>query len=244
MKRELVGDPKSIEKLLAVEQRLGTKFPDAYRAFIADRKPYSVVKHIALRPVGRCDWLDDTKSAIAIGQSFTEEAGTLCFKVARGVVSEAVYLWDGSRFKRIPDFGELVWRERTNPTLTSDARVRLAERLGGAARRCACGGELRVLQVCTCGRIGARSDPPYVLSDAEQQEAQRAFPTLVRASRIVTALKEGGHAVPSGPTQLLATADLLEARATASALLAAWKKTGMKLDLDEPTLARVLKKVR
>jgi hypothetical protein len=231
--------------LVEAERRLGVRFPDSYRQFIAERSRYDIaVKRVSLLPVDRCDWLDDTHTAVAIGRSSIDGSETLCFKVKRGVASDAVHAWDGERFKRIPDFGELVMRERTNPTLDTDDRVRLAERLGGASRRCACGREIKVLQACECGRIGARSDPTYVLSDAEQHQAQQAFPTLVRAARIVTALKQAGHAVPSGPTQLVALAELLDTGATAATLLASWKRTGMKIDLDEPTIARVLGEVR
>ncbi|MEO8705473.1 MAG: SMI1/KNR4 family protein [Kofleriaceae bacterium] len=223
--------------LLAAEQRLGVTFPAAYRDFVLDRRRYVIgVKRISFHSIERCDWLDDHKRAIAIGRSFTDGDDTLCFKLGRGSLSEAVHVWDGAKFKRIPDFSELVMRERTNPTLGTDDRTRLAERLGGAARRCSCGRELRVLQVCECGRIGARTDAPYALSVEEQAQARQQFPAIVRAAALVTALKQAGHTVPSGPTQLLATADLLEANAPARALLAAWKQTGMTITLDAKTL--------
>ncbi len=239
--QELTGPAASIKALLAAERRLGVTFPDAYRAFIADRKRYDVVKRISFYPIARCDWADDGRTAIAIGRSMVGDGGTLVFKVKRGVVSDAVYEVNEDGPKRIPDFNELVRRKHESPTLHTDERVRLAERLGGAARQCTCKREIRVLQVCECGRIGARTDKPYVLTEAELAHAEQAFGSVVRAWRVITSLKAAGHVVPSGPKQLIATADLLEAGATPAAVLAAWQETGMKVDVSKALLARVLK---
>ena len=240
MAAEPTGNPRQIAALLATEARLGVRFSDAYRDFVANRKRYTItVKRISLFPVSRCDWLGE-QQAIAIGRSFTDGPGTLCFKVARKIASDVVHVWEAGKLTRIPAFAELVEREREPVALAGDARVRLAERLGGAARRCACGQEIRILQVCACGRIGARTDAPYVLSAREEADAERAFPTLVRAARLVAALKAAGHVVPSGATQLLVTADLLAAAAPAPALIAAWKTTGMAVAVDAPTVARLM----
>jgi hypothetical protein len=240
---KLTGDAKAIAALLATEARLGVRFPDAYRDFVANRKRYQiVVKRIRFVPVGKTDWLDDSRKAIAIGKTWSDGDGTLCFKVIKRTVSESVYVWEDGAFKRIPAFNELVERERENRVLHDDARTRLAERLGGVAKRCACKRELRVLQVCKCGRIGARTDQPYTLSTAEQAEAVRAYPSLVRAYEIVTALKAAGHAVPTGPGALIATADLLDANAKPAALLAAWRSTGMTIDITAATITTLLRR--
>ncbi len=242
MAEPLTGDAKAIGALLAAEARLGVRFPDAYRDFVANRKRYVIpVKRIRFRPVAATDWLDDRKQAVAIGTTWSNGDGTLCFKVSRGTLSEKVHVWEDGVFKRIPDFGELVERERENRMLDDDARTRLAERLGGVAKRCACKREIRVLQVCECGRIGARTDPPYTLSSDEQSAAETTFLGLVRAHRLVTALKADGHAVPTGPGALLATADLLDANARPAALLAAWKATGMTIKVDAATLTSLLR---
>lgn len=242
MAEPLTGDAKAIAALLAAEARLGVRFPDAYRDFVANRKRYVIpVKRIRFLPVAKSDWLDDRKLAIAIGKSWSDGDGTLCFKVSRGTLSEKVHVWEDGAFKRIPDFGELVARERENRVLDDDARTRLAERLGGVAKRCACKREIRVLQECACGHIGARTDPPYTLSSDEQLAAETTFPGLVRAHRLVTALKAAGHAVPTGPGALLATADLLDANARPAALLAAWKATGMTIEVTARTIAMLLR---
>jgi hypothetical protein len=171
------------------------------------------------------------------------DGGTLVLKVRGTRAGDAVYVLSDDGLERIPDFGELVTRERDNPTLHTDERVRLAERLGGAARRCSCGREIRVLQKCECGRIGAPTDRPYLLSESELEHAEKAYATVVRAWRLIVALKKTGHVVPSGPTQLLATADLLTRGAKPPALLAAWKATGMNVDVDKTTLTRELDKL-
>jgi hypothetical protein len=239
---KLAGDAKAISALLAAEARLGVTFPTAYRDFVANRKRYQVaVKRVRFAPVHKTDWLDDKRQAIAIGKTWTDGDGTLCFKVSKRALSESVYVWEDGAYKRIPDFGQLVQRERDNPTLDHDPRTRLAERLGGVAKRCACQREIRVLQVCECGRIGERTDPTYALSTREQADAERDYPALVRAHRLVTALKAAGHAVPTGPGALLATADLLDAKAKPAALLAAWKSTGMTIDVTAAAIAKLLR---
>jgi hypothetical protein len=226
-------ESKRHAELLAAEARLGVRFSEAYRDFVTNPKRYSVaVKRISFFPVRRCDWLDDTKKVIAIGKSYTDGDGTLCFKVSRKTVSETVYVWEDGAFTRIPAL--------ENRALDDSPRVRLAERLAGAARRCSCRREIRVLEVCKCGRIGAVTDEPYVMTAVEQAEARREFPTLLRAHDVISALRAAKHVVPSGANQLLATADLLDQKATPQKLIASWKKTGMKVTVDPRTVARLL----
>ncbi len=234
-------DAKREAALAAAEARLGVRFPDEYRAFIREPKQHEVmVKRVAFHAVARCAWLDDTQTAVVIGRSWTDGDERLVFKVKRGVAGAAVFRWDGTRFARVPSFGELVGREVERPPLDGDPRTRLAQRLGGAARQCTCGREVRLLQVCACGRIGAPTDAPFLLAAADLEAAARAFPDVVRAWKLVTALKASGHAVPGGPTQLLAVADLLAAAAPPRAILASWKRTRMTIAVTVAELTRVL----
>jgi hypothetical protein len=241
MDEPLTGDPKRIAALLAAEARLGIAFPDSYRHFVADPKRHTVmVKRVRFHPVARCHWLDSR--AVVIGVAHHDGTASLVFKGKGTQLGEQVYEVRGTKLLLRPNFYEFIRVERADRALSSDERVRLAERLGGAARRCRCGEEIRVGQAHACGHIGAVGDPPYEMTDAERAEAGRAHPDLVAAANLVAALKAAGHTVPSGPKALLAIADVLATRSNdAEAILATWRATSMAVRIDAATLATFLR---
>lgn len=239
----LVGDPAHIAALEAAEARLGVQFPEAYRRFIADRPRYHVtVKRMSFYPIDRCMWTDDD-AAVIIGKAIIDGVTPLVFKLVRGRLSEAVYEHHGAAFKRCPRFAEFVDRERDEIAPSTDARRLFAERLAGGTRHCRCGQEIRIGQFCACGQLGKPTDPRIELDAATQAHAITTHPMVWRAWQLVRSLRDAGHAVPSGPSALLATADALAAPTDAArvdAIMAAWTATSMKLSIDRTMLLTAL----
>lgn len=246
----LEGDPERLAELAATEQRLGVRLPDSYREFVTNPSRYTVMnKHVEFLPLAGVHWLsDDVRDTVIIGRTFTALAGQLVFKAKSGaatISSDAVFELADETFNRLPGFSEFVAREPTPVSLSADARGRLAERLAGMTRRCSrCAAELKVGQTCACGHIGVVADPKYVLTPEEQQSAQREHPGLWRAWAALSALKQAGHGVPAGPIQVLALADVLErtadAKEAARSMLSAWSAKGMKVQVDESTVAEAI----
>lgn len=239
----VVGEPARIAALEAAEARLGVTFPDPYRRFIADRTRYQVmVKRMSFHAIERCAWTDDD-SAVVIGKSLLDGVGLLVFKPVREQLSEVVYELVGGRFKRCPRFAEFVARERDNIAPSTDERRLFAERLAGGTRRCGCGQEIRVGQICACGHLGTPHDPQIELDAATEADAIAAHPRVWRAWQLVRSLRAAGHSVPSGPVQVLATAEALAEATDAArvrAILAAWTATGMKLSITAATVGAAL----
>jgi hypothetical protein len=200
-----------------------------------------------LFPVGRCEW-DAGETAVVIGRAFFETPSTLVLKRTRSGLSAVVYEQTDGRFVRRPQFAELVERKRAPvPPLSDDTRVRLAERLGGAARRCKlCGSDARAGQRCACGTSITARDPAYVMSAEEQAAGSAAHPDVWRAAALLAELKAAGHAVPSGPRQLPATADALfgtEPDRLPRVLLVTWQGSGMRIDFDEQVVSDALARI-
>jgi len=239
------GADDRAQALAATEARLGVRFPDDYRAFVLDRPSYHVmVKHIRLHAVERCARTGGDQ-AVAIGEAFFDGHTELVFKAQRRRLSDIVYELQDGRYTRRPRFAELVARDPGGAALSNAPELRLAERLAGFARRCPCGREVRVGELCSCMRVASKNDPAYELSVDELAAARAELPHVVLAAELARDLKTAGHAVPAGPKQLAAAALVLQSSPPADAaprLLATWRDTGMSIDLDEATLTAAIER--